>query len=173
MSLWGRVPVSSSWPWVGYRFIPRIRDLKSKRLHIFDPKYVPKELKGLTGDKIWEKTIIDNWPDVFRCTATMLSGKVPPSQKLKQLAAHLRQHDLAIALPEIGRIERTLFIIEWALNIGMQRRANIGLNKGESHHALKNALKIGRQGEIRDWTTESQHFRLAGLNPLTAIIIFW
>ena len=103
----------------------------------------------------------------------MLSGKVPPSQKLKQLAAHLRQHDLAIALPEIGRIERTLFIIEWALDIGMQRRANIGLNKGESHHALKNALKIGRQGEIRDWTTESQHFRLAGLNPLTAIIIFW
>ncbi|SSJ66366.1 tetracycline repressor protein TetR [Klebsiella pneumoniae] len=31
----------------------------------------------------------------------------------------------------------------------MQRRAQIGLNKGEAHHALKNALRIGRQGEIR------------------------
>ena len=34
-------------------------------------------------------------------------------------------------------------------------------------------MRIGRQGEIRDRTTESQHFRIAGLNLLTAIIIFW
>ena len=32
----------------------------------------------------------------------------------------------------------------------MQRRAQIGLNKGEAHHALKNVLRIGRQGETRD-----------------------
>ena len=55
----------------------------------------------------------------------------------------------------------------------MQRRAQIGLNKGESHHALKNALRIGRQGEIRDRTSEGQHYRMAGLNLLAAIIIFW
>ncbi|MEO8245439.1 MAG: Tn3 family transposase, partial [bacterium] len=41
------------------------------------------------------------------------------------------------------------------------------------HHALKNALRIGRQGEIRDRTTEGQHFRMAGLNLLAAIIIYW
>lgn len=41
---------------------------------------------------------------------------------------------------------------KWQEGIGvaltdMQRRAQIGLNKGEAHHALKNALRIGRQGE--------------------------
>ena len=46
----------------------------------------------------------------------------------------------------------------------MQRRANVGLNKGEAHHALKNALRIGRQGEIRDRTAEGQHYRMAGLD---------
>ena len=30
-----------------------------------------------------------------------------------------------------------------------------------------------KQGEIRDRTTEGQHFRIAGLNLLTAIIIYW
>ena len=54
-----------------------------------------------------------------------------------------------------------------------KRRAQIGLNKGESHHALKNALRIGRQGEIRDRTAEGQHYRMAGLNLLAAIIIYW
>ena len=53
----------------------------------------------------------------------------------------------------------------------MQRRAQIGLNKGESHHALKNALRIGRQGEIRGRTTEGQHYRMAGLNLLA--VIYW
>lgn len=158
---------------LGYRFIPRIKDLPSKRLHVFDRHGVPNELKGLIGDRIRENTIIANWPDVLRCIATMLSGRMQPSQLLKKLAARPRQHDLAIALREIGRIERTLFIIDWLLDTDMQRRAQIGLNKGEAHHALKNALRIGRQGEIRDRTTEGQHFRIAGLNLLTAIIIYW
>ena len=43
----------------------------------------------------------------------------------------------------------------------------------EAHHALKNALRIGRQGEIRDRTVEGQHYRMAGLNLLAAIIIYW
>ncbi len=158
---------------LGYRFIPRIRDLKSKRFYVFDRKSVPKELKCLVGGKVREQTFIDNWGDVLRCTATMRSGKVPPSQLLKRLSARPRKNDLAIAMREIGQIERTLFIIEWTLDMDMQRRSTVGLNKGEAHHALKNALWIGRRGEIRDRTTESQHFRLACLNLLTAIIIFW
>lgn len=158
---------------LGYHFHPRIRDLSSKRLHVFDLRAVPKELKGLTGDKIREAKIVENWPDVLRCIATMLSGRMQPSHLLKKLAARPRQHELALALREIGRVERTLFIIEWLLDTDMQRRAHIGLNKGEAHHALKGALRIGRQGEIRDRTTEGQHFRIAGLNLLTAIIIYW
>ncbi|WP_225368975.1 Tn3 family transposase, partial [Klebsiella pneumoniae] len=92
---------------------------------------------------------------------------------LRKLASYPRQNNLAVALREVGRIERTLFIIEWILDTDMQRRAQIGLNKGEAHHALKNALRIGRQGEIRDRTTEGQHYRIAGLNLLTAVIIYW
>ena len=34
-------------------------------------------------------------------------------------------------------------------------------------------MRVGRQGEIRDRTTESRHIRIAGLNLLTAIIIYW
>lgn len=158
---------------LGFQFIPRIRDLPSKRLYLFDPAACPKELKGLIGGKIKEPLITANWPDILRSAATMATGVMPPSQLLRKFAAYPRQHELAVALREIGRVERTLFIIDWLLDADMQRRAQIGLNKGEAHHALKNALRIGRQGEIRDRTTEGQHFRMAGLNLLAAIIIYW
>ncbi len=158
---------------LGFQFIPRIRDLPSKRLYLFDPGACPKELKGLTGGKIKEPLITANWPDILRSAATMATGVMPPSQLLRKFAAYPRQHELAEALREIGRIERTLFIIDWLLDTDMQRRAQIGLNKGEAHHALKYALRIGRQGEIRDRTAEGQHFRMAGLNLLAAIVIYW
>ena len=158
---------------LGFQFIPRIRDLPSKRLYLFDPASCPKELKGLIGGKIKERLITANWPDILRSAATMMAGAMPPSQLLRKFASYPRQHELAVTLREIGRIERTLFIIDWLLDADMQRRAQIGLNKGEAHHALKNALRIGRQGEIRDRTSEGQHFRMAGLNLLAAIVIYW
>jgi TnpA family transposase len=158
---------------LAFRFIPRIRDLPSKRLYLFDPAAAPKELRGLIGGKIREGLIVQNWPDILRAVATMAAGIMPPSQLLKKFAACPRQHELALALREIGRIERTLFIVDWLLDADMQRRAQIGLNKGEAHHALKNAMRIERQGEIRDRTVEGQHYRMAGLNLLAAIIIYW
>lgn len=158
---------------LGCRLVLRIRDLPSKRLYVFDPAATPSELRPLVGGKAREALIVSNWPDLFRCAATMSAGQVAPSSILRKLASYPRQNDLASALREVGRIERTLFIIEWILDVGMQRRAQVGLNKGEAHHALKNALRIGRQGEIRDRTTEGQHYRIAGLNLLTAIIVYW
>ena len=151
----------------------RIRDLPSKRLHVFEPRRVPKPLIRLTGNKIREDVIVRNWPDILRVAATLASGALPPSQLLRKFAAYPRQHELAVTLREIGRVERTLFIVDWLLDADMQRRANTGLNKGEAHHALKNALRIGRQGEIRDRSSEGQHYRMAGLNLLAAIVIYW
>lgn len=84
-----------------------------------------------TGGKIRQELIVANWPDLFRCAATMAAGKMKPSQLLRKLASYPRQNDLAVALRVVGRVERTLFIIEWILDTDMQRRAEIGLNKGE------------------------------------------
>ena len=47
---------------------------------------------------------------------------------------------LAKALREIGRVERTLFTLDWISDPALRRRSNAGLNKGEAHHALKPEL---------------------------------
>ncbi len=116
---------------LAYRLIPRIRDLPSKRLYLFDPANAPRELRGQVGSKVREKLIVENWPDILRAVATMAAGIMPPSQLLRKFASYPRQHELALALREIGHIERTLFIIDWLLDADMQRRASVGLNKGD------------------------------------------
>ena len=71
-----------------------------------------------------------------------------------------------MALREIGRIERTLFTLDWLKNIDLRRRANAGLNKGEARNALVRAIFFYRLGEMRDRSFESQVYRASGLNLL-------
>jgi len=158
---------------LGIAFAPRIRDLPSKRLYAFDPRVAPEELRAVIGGRIKTELIEAAWPDILRLVASVVTGTVVPSQILRKLAAYPRQNTVALALREIGRIERTLFMLQWTGDADLRRRAQAGLNKGEAHHALKRALSIGRRGEIRDRSSEGQHYRIAGMNLLAAIIIYW
>ena len=158
---------------LGYAFVPRIRDLPSKRLYVFERAGVPKRLRSLVGGKVNADLIDRNWADILRVASTMAAGTMRPSQLLRKLAAYPRQNELAAALREVGRIERSLFMIEWTTDPDVRRRALVGLNKGEAHHALKRAINFHQRGELRDRTGEGQHYRVAGLNLLAAIIIYW
>ena len=63
---------------LGFRFIPRIRDLPSRRLYLFESAAAPSELRGLIGAKIREGVIVQNWPHILRTVATMAAGMMPP-----------------------------------------------------------------------------------------------
>ena len=89
------------------------------------------------------------------------------------LGSYPRQNRLAVALRELGRIERTLFILEWLQSVELRRRVNAGLNKGEARNALARAVFFNRPGEIRDRSFEQQRHRASGLNLVTAAIVLW
>ena len=77
---------------------------------------------------------------------------------LRKLANYPRQNRLALALRELGRIERTLFTLEWLHSPELRRRVTAGLNKGEAKHTLKRAVFFNRLGEVRDRFYEDQFY---------------
>ena len=80
---------------------------------------------------------------------------------------------LSRALREIGRIERTLFMIEWYSSPELRDRCRAGLNKGEASNKLTRAVFFHERGEIRDGSFESQAFRASGLNLVISAIVLW
>jgi TnpA family transposase len=80
---------------------------------------------------------------------------------------------LAVALRELGRIERTLFALDWMQNVELRRRVHSGLNKGEARNALARAVFLNRLGEIRDRRFDNQRYCASGLNLVVAAIILW
>jgi TnpA family transposase len=95
------------------------------------------------------------------------------SETLQRLAAYPRQNSLALALREVGRLQRSVFILDWLRDPELRRRAGAGLNKGEARNALARAVFFHRLGELRDRTFENQIYRASGLNLLVAAIILW
>src|SRR5207253_5033904 len=92
---------------------------------------------------------------------------------MRQLAAYPRQNGVAAALRELGRLERTLFTLDWIEDPELRRATGQELNKGESRNSLARAVFIHRLGEIRDRTYENQQHRASGLNLLVTAIILW
>lgn len=159
---------------LGFRFAPRIRDLADTKL------FIPKGDSGyealkpmISAERLNLGAIRTHWEDILRLATSIQQGTVTASLMLRKLGGYPRQNGLAVALRELGRIERTLFILGWLQNVELRRRVHAGLNKGEARNALARAVFFNRLGELRDRSFEHQRYRASGLNLVTAAIVLW
>ena len=158
---------------LGFKFSPRIPDLKHRRLYSFEKPSAYPTLEPLIAGRIDIALIRAHWADILRIGASIRSGTVTASLIMRQLASHPRQNGVAAALRELGRLERTLFTLDWIEDPELRRGTGQELNKGESRNSLARAVFIHRLGEIRDRTYENQQHRASGLNLVVSAIILW
>ncbi|EFN0746870.1 Tn3 family transposase [Escherichia coli] len=158
---------------LGFRFAPRIRDLGDTKLYIPKGDAAYDALKPMIGGTLNIKHVRAHWDEILRLATSIKQGTVTASLMLRKLGSYPRQNGLAVALRELGRIERTLFILDWLQSVELRRRVHAGLNKGEARNALARAVFFNRLGEIRDRSFEQQRYRASGLNLVTAAIVLW
>lgn len=157
----------------GFRFAPRIRDLADKRLFVSGRLTDYPALSELLGGTVNPHKIRSHWDDILRFVASIRQGTVTASLMIRKLSSYPRQNGLALALREVGRIERSLFMLEWFQSLDLRRRVQVGLNKGEARNALSRAVFFNRLGELRDRNFDHHLYRASGLNLVTAAIILW
>jgi TnpA family transposase len=158
---------------LGFQFAPRIPDLKHRRLYCFGKPSDYPTLEPLIAGSINVALIRAHWSEILRIVASIRAGTVAPSVIMRQLASFPRQNGIAAALRELGRLERTLFMLDWVEDPELRRETGQELNKGESRNSLSRAVFIHRLGEIRDRTYENQQHRASGLNLIVTAIILW
>jgi len=160
-------------PFFGYRFAPRLRDIKERRLHLLPGQESGPLLPGMTAEPIALGHVAAHWDELLRFATSIRTGTATASAMLRRLSAYPRQNGLALAMRELGRLERSIFMLDWLRDIDLRRRTQAGLNKGEARNALARALFFNQLGELRDRRFENQTYRASGLNLLVAAIILW
>ena len=135
---------------LGFRFAPRIRDLSDVKLFTLNKCDKFSNLDGILKGKINEKIIKDNYDEVLRLASSIKEGTVTSSLIISKLASYSRQNSLAAALREMGKIEKTIFILDYISSEELRRKIQKGLNKGEAMNGLARAIFFGKQGELRE-----------------------
>jgi TnpA family transposase len=158
---------------LGFRFAPRIASLMEQRLFSLGQPGDYGAFNSLIKGRISIRPILENWDEILRLAASIKNGTVSASLIMRKLAAYPRQNTLAKALAELGKIEKTLFVLEYISDPAMRRRVLRGLNKGESVNSVSRGIFFGRQGELRERAHEDQMHRTSCLKLLVAAIAAW
>lgn len=158
---------------LGFRFAPRLADLLDHTLYRVEPLEVSGSLSNLINGRASKRVIVENWDGIRRAVASIRHGTVSASLLMRKLASYPRQNRLAQGLGEMGKVEKTLFILTYLHDEAMQRRVQLGLNKGESIHSLARALFFAQRGEFRERDFQEQTHRASCLHLLIAAIAAW
>ncbi len=127
----------------------------------------------MIGGTLNIKHVRAHWDEILRLATSIKQGTVTASLMLRKLGSYPRQNGLAVALRELGRIERTLFIPDWLQSVELRRRVHAGLNKGEARNALARAVFFNRLVKSATAVSSEQRYRASGLNLVTAAVVLW
>ncbi|MED0951772.1 Tn3 family transposase [Bacillus mobilis] len=158
---------------LGFKFAPRIRDLSDSKLFTIDKASEYPKLETILRGQINTKVIEENYEDVLRLAHSISEGTVSASLIMGKLGSYSRQNSLATALREMGRIEKTIFILNYISDESLRRKIQRGLNKGEAMNGLARAIFFGKQGELRERTIQHQLQRASALNIIINAISIW
>ena len=158
---------------MGITFAPRLRDISEANLFVIGkPSDFPK-FKSLLHGTINKKLIQQNYNDVLRVAYSILKGKVSAYLIMNKLNSYERKNKIAAALREMGKIEKTIFILEYIYDEAFRRRVHRGLNKAEFVNALARAIFFGKRGEVREKAIKDQLQQATALNILINAINVW
>jgi TnpA family transposase len=92
---------------------------------------------------------------------------------MRALQKEKKPSTLAKAIGELGRVSKTLYLLNYVDDEAYRRRILTQLNRGESRHSLSRAVFYGRRGEVRQRYRERQEEQLGALGLVVNAIVLW
>jgi TnpA family transposase len=158
---------------LGYQFSPRLADFGEARFWRMDPKADYGALNGLARQRINLPRIERNWDDLLRVAGSLKMGTVGATELVRGLQGGGRPSTLGRAIGEVGRIAKTLYLLNYLDDEAYRRRILTQLNRGESRHGVARAIFHGQRGELRQRYREGQEDQLGALGLVVNAVVLW
>jgi len=158
---------------LGYQFSPRLADAGEAVFWRVDKEADYGVLNDLARSCANPQKIEDQWEDMMRIAGSLKLGTVQASELIRSLLKSDRPSSLAQAIIEAGRINKTLYLLNYVDDEDYRRRILTQLNRGESRHAVARAICHGQRGEIRKRYREGQEDQLGALGLVTNAVVLW
>jgi TnpA family transposase len=117
--------------------------------------------------------IATHLPDMLRVVVSIKAGRIVPSTILRRLSSYNQQNTLYQAFRELGRVVRTIFLLEYLGDEELRVTINAATNKNESFNHFVQWLAFGGDRTITENDRDAQR-KLVKYNHLVAnCVIFY
>lgn len=158
---------------LGYQFSPRLADAGEAVFWRIDKDANYGALNDLARGCANTQRIEDHWDDMMRIAGSLKLGTIQASELIRTLLKSDRPSSLAKAIIEAGRINKTLYLLNYIDDLDYRRRILTQLNRGEGRHSVARAICHGHRGEIRKRYRDGQEDQLGALGLVTNAIVLW
>jgi len=158
---------------LGFQFSPRLADAGEAVFWRIDKSADYGALNDPARGCANPQRIEQHWDDVLRIAGSLRFGTIQASDLIRSLLKSERPSGLTKAIIEIGRINKTLYLLNYINNEEYRRRILTQLNRGEGRHALARNICHGNRGEIRKRYREGQEDQLGSLGLVTNAVVLW
>jgi TnpA family transposase len=158
---------------LGFQFSPRLADLGDTRLWRLDPQAHYGVLNGVARNQLHPDWIAKHWDDFLRVAGSLKMGKVKPSELVRSLQRGRRVATLGRAIGELGRIPKTLHVLNVIADPDYRRHCLLQLNRHEGRNGLARRVFHGQRGELRQKYREGQEDQLGALGLVVNALILW
>lgn len=110
---------------------------------------------------------------MFRVAGSLKMGTVSASELIRSLLRSDRPSSLTRAISELGKIPKTIYMLNYIDDEGYRRRFLNQINRGEGRHSLARFICHGQRGEIRKRYREGQEDQLSALGLVTNAVVLW
>lgn len=158
---------------LGYRFSPRLADIGGARFWRVDPQADYGPLNWISRHRVSLQRLETNWDDLLRLAGSLKLGRVPAMGIMRTLQIGDQPTQLALALADLGRIDKTIHVLNYIDDENRRRATLQQLNRTESRHSLARDVFHGKRGELRQRYREGQEDQLGALGLVVNTIVLW
>lgn len=155
---------------LGINLMPRIRGIKELTFFKPDKEAQYRHINRLFKGSIDWELIARHYPDMLRVVISIKAGKITPSMILRRLGTFSRKNKLYFAFRELGRVVRTLFLLNYINDIELRRTIHASTNKSEEFNNFTKWLFFGGEGIIAENVRHEQR-KVIKYNQLVANMV--
>lgn len=158
---------------LGYQFCPRLSDIGGARLWRIDRSANYGPLDAIAEGTINTKLIMANWEDLIRLAGSLKLGHLKAEGVMRILQVRDRPTTLSKALMHLGRLIKTLHVLNYIDDEDFRRRILVQLNRQEFRHKLARKIYHGDRGEVRNALRQGQEEQLGALGLALNAVVHW
>ena len=152
---------------LGIKLLPRIRNWKDLVFYRPDKEVNYQHLASLLTEVVDWKLIETHWRDLMQVTLSIRAGKISSVTLLRKLGPESHKNRLYQAFRELGRVVRTIFLLQYLADRELRQQITEMTNKVESYNGFAQWIFFGGEGILAENDPEEEE-KLIKYNDLVA-----